>query len=285
MQTLFGLDLPLPYVYVASLAITALLIAIFGFALKRFKTMSGPSGRAGGRNRQPRLGVVDTFSIDRQRQLVIVRRDGAEHLILIGGTSDLLIESNIIRAATGTASLPHDVQQFAERTRSKSASSPEIKQNEHVETRIENEVTALKGDVRQADQSLRGVTDLPPQLRSPLSTARYQVMAKPGGDDGLLAQATFTKARSAEIPERSPAARGRDDDNSSVRSPGDDNTDPRPADSIGHTQIGSPRQTSAVSRTEFTPSMPDLEKDPRSRPGSLEDNLRRLLIRRPTDQG
>ena len=45
---------------------------------------------AGGRARQPRLGVVDAFDIDRQRQLVLVRRDNVEHLVMIGGPNDLL---------------------------------------------------------------------------------------------------------------------------------------------------------------------------------------------------
>ena len=51
-----------------------------------------------GRGRQLRLGIVDAFDLDRQRQLVIVRRDNAEHLIMIGGPNDILIESQIIRA-------------------------------------------------------------------------------------------------------------------------------------------------------------------------------------------
>ncbi len=53
---------------------------------------------AGGRGRQLRLGIVDAFDLDRQRQLVIVRRDNTEHLIMIGGPNDVLIESQIVRA-------------------------------------------------------------------------------------------------------------------------------------------------------------------------------------------
>ncbi len=51
-----------------------------------------------GRVRQPRLGIVDAFDLDRQRQLVIVRRDNVEHLLMIGGPNDLVIESEIVRA-------------------------------------------------------------------------------------------------------------------------------------------------------------------------------------------
>ena len=51
-----------------------------------------------GRARPPRLGTVDAFDLDRQRQLVIVRRDNVEHLLMIGGPNDLVIELEIIRA-------------------------------------------------------------------------------------------------------------------------------------------------------------------------------------------
>lgn len=52
-----------------------------------------------GRTRQPRLGIVDAFDLDRQRQLVLVRRDYVEHLIMIGGPNDVVVESQIVRAS------------------------------------------------------------------------------------------------------------------------------------------------------------------------------------------
>jgi hypothetical protein len=62
----------------------------------------------GGRARQPRLGLVDAFSLDGQRQLVLVRRDNVEHLIMIGGPNDVLVESQIIRAAVSPAARERD---------------------------------------------------------------------------------------------------------------------------------------------------------------------------------
>ena len=54
----------------------------------------------GGRTRQPRLGLVDAFSLDGQRQLVLVRRDNVEHLVMIGGPNDVLVELQINRVLT-----------------------------------------------------------------------------------------------------------------------------------------------------------------------------------------
>jgi len=50
---------------------------------------------AGGRNRRPRLAVIDATPVDTQRRLVLIRRDHVEHLVLIGGQSDLVIERGI----------------------------------------------------------------------------------------------------------------------------------------------------------------------------------------------
>lgn len=58
------------------------------------KLLSGATGRAvRGRNR--RLGVIDSLALDPKRQLLIIRRDNVEHLILTGGPSDVVIETGI----------------------------------------------------------------------------------------------------------------------------------------------------------------------------------------------
>ncbi|MBW0370461.1 flagellar biosynthetic protein FliO [Ensifer adhaerens] len=50
----------------------------------------------GGKNRQPRLAVLDAAAVDTRRRLVLVRRDDVEHLIMIGGPTDIVIESRIV---------------------------------------------------------------------------------------------------------------------------------------------------------------------------------------------
>jgi flagellar protein FliO/FliZ len=78
---------------VAFLAAALLLTLIFRLTFGRRLRLP-----RNGRARPPRLGTVDAFDLDRQRQLVIVRRDNVEHLLMIGGPNDLVIESEIIRA-------------------------------------------------------------------------------------------------------------------------------------------------------------------------------------------
>src|ERR1700688_2887595 len=83
-------------VLVAFVAIIALM-AGFVYLLHWFRTRGlGSSGA--GRGRQPRLAVIDAASVDGRRRLVLIRRDNVEHLIMIGGPSDVVIEPNIVRA-------------------------------------------------------------------------------------------------------------------------------------------------------------------------------------------
>jgi hypothetical protein len=42
-----------------------------------------------------RLGISEYYEIDKSRRLVLVRRDDMEHLVLIGGNQDVVIESDI----------------------------------------------------------------------------------------------------------------------------------------------------------------------------------------------
>lgn len=49
----------------------------------------------GVRGRNRRLAIIDTLMVDQKRQLLIVRRDNVEHLILTGGNQDLVVEAGI----------------------------------------------------------------------------------------------------------------------------------------------------------------------------------------------
>ncbi len=67
------------------------LIVLGVWVLKVFFKASTSIGR--GRNR--RLSIVDSMMIDPRRQLIIVRRDDVEHLILTGGPQDVVVETGI----------------------------------------------------------------------------------------------------------------------------------------------------------------------------------------------
>lgn len=91
LTSLFGGSQNTIFTTVLALGIVLVLIVLGLWMLKVFFKASTNIGR--GRNR--RLSVVDTVAIDPKRQLLIVRRDNVEHLILTGGPQDLVVETGI----------------------------------------------------------------------------------------------------------------------------------------------------------------------------------------------
>ena len=89
-----GAALTVSYI-VALLAVLLLLVLV----LLAYRWLSGGRLLRRGRGHAPRLGIVDAMPVDSRRKLVLVRRDNVEHLILIGGTNDLIVEPTIQRGA------------------------------------------------------------------------------------------------------------------------------------------------------------------------------------------
>ncbi len=100
MQSLFGLELTTAQKVIVASVVILVLLALLGLFVRQIQggRLKVP-GQSGGRQRQPRLGIVDTYDLDRQRQLVLIRRDNVEHLVMVGGASDVVIESNITRGS------------------------------------------------------------------------------------------------------------------------------------------------------------------------------------------
>lgn len=79
------------------------LIYLLAAGLKKWG--SGRDGKIG-RGREKRLAVIEVSSIDPRRRLVLVRQDDREHLLLIGGGNDLVIDSsNAITSPKGERAL------------------------------------------------------------------------------------------------------------------------------------------------------------------------------------
>jgi flagellar protein FliO/FliZ len=95
LDTLFG-EGQLAVKLIVGLIVVIGLIAAFFWGLRRFG--GERLGAAGGRGRQPRLAVVDAAMVDGRRRLVLIRRDNVEHLLIIGGPTDVVVEQNIVRA-------------------------------------------------------------------------------------------------------------------------------------------------------------------------------------------
>ena len=105
MDSLFGAEGSLIVRFVVAFVIVLALIGLTFWLIRRFGTSR--VGTAAARGRQPRLAVIDAAPVDGRRRLVLVRRDNVEHLLMIGGPSDIVVEQNIVRAVPVTP--PRDV--------------------------------------------------------------------------------------------------------------------------------------------------------------------------------
>jgi hypothetical protein len=76
-------------------AFALLLFFILLVVVRTLRRFQGGTFVLGGRNRRTRLAVMDATAIDSRRRLVLVRRDDVEHLILIGGPTDVVVEQDI----------------------------------------------------------------------------------------------------------------------------------------------------------------------------------------------
>lgn len=74
------------------LALASAGIAVF---LRAYLTGTNPAAVLFRPKSERRLEVVDHANVDSRRKLVLIRRDGVEHLLMTGGPVDVVIETGI----------------------------------------------------------------------------------------------------------------------------------------------------------------------------------------------
>ena len=88
-----------PLTFFFAFVVVLALIGLAAWLVRRFA--GNRLGANANRGRMPRLAVIDAAAVDGRRRLVLVRRDNVEHLLMIGGPSDIVVEANIVRAIPG----------------------------------------------------------------------------------------------------------------------------------------------------------------------------------------
>lgn len=81
--------------FLLALVFVIALIAGLGWAVRRL----GWGARFVAPADKRRLSVVEILPLDGKRRLVLLRRDEIEHLVLLGGDHDVLIESGVSAAS------------------------------------------------------------------------------------------------------------------------------------------------------------------------------------------
>ena len=78
--------------FALALSFVLALIVAASWVMRRFGLGGVMPARTG---KARRLGVVEVAQIDARRRLLLVRRDGVEHLVLLGINNDLILETGI----------------------------------------------------------------------------------------------------------------------------------------------------------------------------------------------
>src|SRR5213076_3254462 len=93
-----------PFMFFFAFIVVLALIGLAAWLVRRFA--NSRLGANTSRGRMPRLAVIDAAAVDGRRRLVLVRRDNIEHLLMIGGPTDIVVEANIVRATAARDQMP-----------------------------------------------------------------------------------------------------------------------------------------------------------------------------------
>lgn len=86
------MDLGTYFRFVVALLFVLALIVVLAWAARHFGLGSRMGANAGKRKR---LSIVEVAPLDGRNKLVLVKRDGVEHLLMLGHNDPLLVESGI----------------------------------------------------------------------------------------------------------------------------------------------------------------------------------------------
>lgn len=169
---------------IAALVVLIVVIGLVFLALKVIRRLRLESSIVGKQSLTPRLSVCDAAAVDHSRRLVLVRRDNVEHLILIGGPSDLVIETNIgARPLAERKSplaehegVPHNLRPViaGERLHANGLDGPNLRHS-MAPVDAPHTISHLREPSAHVEPAI-------PRLREPVARPRYVAPRSPDGD-------------------------------------------------------------------------------------------------------
>lgn len=175
------------------IAIVALIVLLI--VLRLLRGLSSGTFVMGGRNRKARLAVMDATAVDANRRLVLVRRDEVEHLILIGGPTDVVVEQNI-RPYTASARQHAEPEGFAPSVPQPAPAPRPVRTIEDAPV-VAPPISAPRPPERPAPAPQRQAT--------PVQAPRPPVPQAPYAEPSLQTSAAQPAAQSAPQPPYAPA--------------------------------------------------------------------------------
>ncbi|HET7411240.1 MAG TPA: hypothetical protein VFJ18_01150 [Pararhizobium sp.] len=175
--------------------VVALALFLFFLVSRSWRNRGTRAFLRGGSNRQPRLAVLDAAAVDAKRRLVLVRRDEIEHLLLIGGPTDVIVESRIgaeLAAAAHVEPIRAAVSQEPAATRAEAAA--EKQEQPHPIQPAAAAATAEKAD-----------SSMPPPIAAPVARVPAAATA-PAPPPSTEAPSARVLAQAEAAADRTPPA-------------------------------------------------------------------------------
>jgi hypothetical protein len=172
------------------LIIIALALAGVAFALYRWRVRPSGSAPEGEdfleeAEREGRLEVLESTPVDAQRRLVLVRCDNVEHLIMVGGPADLVVESDVRKSRTAAKGPTRPATETGralavaqERPAPERAEPPAARRSEPASAAPEAQARL---DARPAEQ--RPLPQIAPEGRAPQPAATERKVEELKGSD------------------------------------------------------------------------------------------------------
>lgn len=81
--------------WIAGILIVVALLGMGAWLLRGYLPSGAVSEAIFGHRPERRIGVSETVNVDGRRKLMLIYRDGVEHLVMTGGPIDMVLEQNI----------------------------------------------------------------------------------------------------------------------------------------------------------------------------------------------
>jgi flagellar protein FliO/FliZ len=81
--------------WIAGILIVVALLGMGAWLLRCYLPSGAVTEAIFGQRPERRIGVSETVNVDGRRKLMLIYRDGVEHLIMTGGPIDMVLEQNI----------------------------------------------------------------------------------------------------------------------------------------------------------------------------------------------
>ena len=285
LEEMLGMELSTGAQWALLFLVLAVALAILFWV---FRMIFGYGGAKLSRNRQPRLSVTDAAMVDDKRRLVLVRRDNVEHLVMIGGPSDIVIEQGIERAQTGQSTRPAQ----SARTQTPAPHSPQPSSG----PASSKTPTEANETGRLVDEPAPAATGLAAAGAAPVASAASETPSTPKTPNPTdtstesfrseAAQRLSQSGSGAEQPKTQGAAAQAPDKTQSEPGTLDDVKPDRPEASTA-TEKPSQSAYSKSAETRKEPDTGDLDGSTQSDTGNsrTEDEMQRLLDELTTKRG